>query len=143
MKRVALAVALVMGLGISQAHAQMDQAESLQKQNVFGKVISDIKESARTVHEISKENLAAEKEMSRMWHEKAIEPSPEFEKFKQANGLKNKTQVVIGNFKDSCKEYSEKESERRSKIKSQDFYRTLMEELRKSREAIINYGYKG
>ena len=63
MKRVSLVLALVLGLGLSQTRAQeFEQAiESPQKQGVIGKVFGDMKESARTVRQINKENFSAGK----------------------------------------------------------------------------------
>jgi len=133
MKKVMLSVALVLGLGLTQAHAQEQAAtevESLKKQSVVGKIFDDLKESTRAVHEINKENLVAEKEASQARLAKATEHSPDVEKFKQAKGLKNKTRVVAENIKEGCSKNSEKEKERRAQIRSHESYRTLLEQQR-------------
>jgi len=135
-----LSVALVLGLGLTQARAHEKaaslQAEKSKERGVVGRIIDDLKESTRTVHEISKENFAAVKEASKAMHEEAAEPSPEFVKFREAKGFKNKFAVLTESFSESCKEYSEKEKERREQIKSHEAYRTLMEEQRAIRFVI-------
>ena len=133
MNRVILSVVLALGLGLTQASAQTEKAASVQAENqkeqgVVGKILDDLKESTRTVHNLSKENLAAEKEAFRTRHSEAIEPDPEFEKFRQAKGLKSKMAVVSDSFKESCRENSEKEKERRGQIRSHDSYKALLEE---------------
>ena len=134
MKKVVISVALVLGLGMTKVHAQVEQAEPVQaetqkEQGVVGKIFDDLKESTRTVHEINKESLAAQKERSKAWHEEATEPNPGFVKFREAKGLKNKMAVVAENFRESCKETSVKEKERREQIKSFESYRTVCNSL--------------
>ena len=148
MNRVMLSVALALGLGLSQARAQTEQAANVQAENpkeqgVVGKIIDDLKESTRTVHNLSKENLATEKEAFKTRHSEAIEPDAGFEKFRQAKGLKSKMAVVTENFKETCRESSEKEKERREQVKSHDSYKTILEEQRARREVTISGGYKG
>jgi hypothetical protein len=120
MKKLVLSVALVSGIGLIQARAQ----------GVVGKIIDDLKENARTVHQINKENLAAEKEAYQ-------EMFPDAVKFWQAKGFKNKTKVVAESIKEGCREYSEKERERRDQIKSFESYKDLLEKQRETREAMI------
>ncbi|MCL2683591.1 MAG: hypothetical protein FWE63_08980 [Bacteroidales bacterium] len=81
--------------------------------------------TTRTVHEINKESFATQKERSKTWHEEATEPNPGFVKFRETKGLKNKMAVVAENFRENCKEASEKEKERREQIKSFESYRTV------------------
>jgi len=143
-----LSVALALGLGLMQAHAQTEQAAAVQAENpkeqgVVRKIFDNIKESTRTVHEINKANLAAEKEAYRARHSEAIEPNPGFEKFREAKGLKNKMAVLGESFKESCRENSEKEKVRREQIKSHEAYRTLLEEQRTNRGATPYSGHKG
>jgi hypothetical protein len=138
MKKVVISVALALGLGTIQARAQEEQATEVEaKQGVVGRVFDDLKESTRTVREINRENLAAEKEMFRAKHAEAIEPDAGFEKFRQAKGLKNKMQVVAANIGESCRENSEKEKLRREEIRSHNSYRNLLNEQREKREATI------
>ena len=143
MNRVMLSVALALGLGLTQAHAQTEQAENPKKQGVVGKIMNDLRESTRTVHEISKENLAAEKVAFKKRHTEAVELDADFVNFRQAKGLKNKMAVVAESFRENNREVSEKEKERREQIKSHDPYRTLLEEQRAKRETLMSNGYKG
>jgi hypothetical protein len=148
MNRIMLSVALVLGLGITQARAQVEQAAELQAENpkeqgVVGKIIDDLKESTRAVHEINKQNLAAEKAAFRARHQEAVEPDPGFEKFKEAIGLKNKMAEVAENFRESCRENSEKAKVSREQIRSHETYRLNLEEQRAKREAMISRGQKG
>ena len=134
MNRVMLSVALALGLGLMQARAQTEQAANVQAENqkeqgVVGKIIDDLRESTRTVHEINKQSLAAQKETSKARHSEAIEPSPGFVKFREAKGFKNKIAVVSENFRETCRESSEKEKERREQVKSFDSYRTVCNTL--------------
>ena len=143
-----LSAALALGLGLMQSHAQTEQAAAVQaekskERGVVGKIFDNIKESTRTVHEINKENLAAEKEASIARHSEATEPNPEFVKFREAKGLKNKMAVVGESFKESCRENSEKEKVRREQVKSHEAYRTLLEEQRTNRGAMPYRGHKG
>ena len=143
MKRIVLSVALVLGLGITQTFAQEEQAsnsESLKNQNVVGKIFDDLKESTRAVHEINKAGFAAEKDAFRARHEQAVEPNPDFVKFREAKGLKGKMAVVGESIRESCREVSEKEKERRERIRTHESYRMLMEEQRVRREATISRG---
>jgi hypothetical protein len=142
MKRVVMSLALVLGLGMTQAIGQeVEQAiESQPKQGVVGKIIDDLKESTRTVHEINKENVAAERQAFRARHSNATEPNPDFVSFRQAKGLKNKWCVVVASISEGCRENSEKERERREQIRSHEGYRTLLEEQRTKRETAINRG---
>ena len=127
MNRLVLSAALVLGLGLTKVHAQVEQG-------VVGKIFDDLKENTRTVHEINKQGLATQKETFRARHEEAIEPNPEFVKFREAKGLKNKMTVVAESFRESCKEASEKEKERREQIKSFEAYRTVCGSLYASKD---------
>ena len=127
MKRVVISVALVLGLGTIQARAQEEQAAVAEsKQGIVGKIFDDLKESTRAVHEINKESFAAEKSAFRARHAEATEPNEGFEKFREASGFKGKMQVLSENFKESCRENSEKEKERRAQIKSHESYRATI-----------------
>lgn len=134
MKKLVLSVALLLGLGLTQARAQAMEAsanESQRKQGVAGRIIGDLKANTRTVHQINKENLAAEKEAFRTMH-------PELVKFREARGLRNKMQVIGENLREGCREASAKERERREEIRSFEAYRTLLDEQRKWRTDALN-----
>ena len=131
MRRLVLSVAVVLGLGMTQARAQVEQAAAVEaKQGIVGKIFDDLKESTCTVHEINRENLAAEREAFGVRHSQATEPNPGFARFRAANGFKGKMSVLAGNFKESCRENSERERERREQIRSHESYRTLLEQQR-------------
>ena len=130
MNRVMLSVALALGLGLSQARAQTEQAAPVQAENpkeqgVVGKIVDDLRESTRTVHEINKQSLTSQKETYKAIHEEATAPDPGFVKFREAKGLKSKMAVVAESFRENCKIASEKEKERREQIKSFESYRTV------------------
>ena len=105
--------------------------ENLKKKNVVGKIIDDLKENTRTVHQINKENLVAVKDA--YW-----KANPDMLKMKEAKGFKNKVKVVANSMKNACKETSEKEKERREDIQSHESYKNLLKEQREKRETIIN-----
>jgi hypothetical protein len=143
MKKVIISVVLVLGLGMKIARAQkIEQAiESQPEQSIVGKILGDMKESTRIVHEINKENIAAEREAYRTMYAQFTKPDPDFVKFKNAKGLKSKMQVLSEIFKENCHENSEKEKEFREQIMSHETYKTLLEEQRKRREAVISGRY--
>jgi hypothetical protein len=129
----------VLGLGLTQVRAQEGEVATLQtetpkEQSVVGKIIDDLKENTRTVHEINKQNLAAEKEAFRVRYEEATKADPDFKKFRQAKGLKNKMAAVTENIKEGCRENSKKERERREQITSFKSYKNLLAEQRTKRE---------
>ena len=134
MKKVVFLVALALGLGMTKVHAQVEQAEPVQakiqkEQGVVGKIFYDMRESTRTVHEINKQSLAIQQERLKEWYDEATELDPGFVKFREAKGLKSKIAVVAENFRENCKETSEKEKERRGQVKSFDSYRTVCNSL--------------
>ncbi|MDR1543004.1 MAG: hypothetical protein LBS50_01060, partial [Prevotellaceae bacterium] len=95
-KAAALTAALALGMGFAQAQtAQTVENENPKKQSVVAKIINDLCESTRAVHEINKENLFAEKAAFQ-------ENNADFVEFLQAKGLKNKAKVVAQNIKDGC-----------------------------------------
>jgi hypothetical protein len=142
MLRKLFLVFLALGIGLSQINAQTEettQVESPKKQNVVGKVFSDMKESARVVNEINKENITAEKAAFSERHDALTEPDPAFAELRETKGLKNKIKVVFASIRENCKENSEKEKEFRAKVQSHETYRNLLAEQHERREAAI-YG---
>ena len=107
MKKVISVVTLAVA-GIT-AQAQVEQViteemkaqatENLKKPNVVEKIIDGFKESIRNVHQINKENLAEVKEASVAIHAEAV-TNPDFEKFRQTKGFKNKARVVAENMRE-------------------------------------------
>ena len=74
----------------------------------------------------NKASFAVEKDAFRARHEQAVEPNPDFVKFREAKGLKGKMAVVGESIRESSREVSEKEKERREQIRTQEPYRTIM-----------------
>jgi len=131
MTRVSLVV-VVLALGMTQAFGQeVEQTlENQPEKGVVGRIVDDLIESTRNVHEINVENFAAEREAFGERHAQATEPNPGFARFREASGFRGKMQVLAENFKESCRENSEKERERREQIKTHESYRTLLEQQR-------------
>jgi hypothetical protein len=107
------------------------------KKGIIGTITEGFAESTRTVREINRENMAAVKADSKANFQAATAPDPGLVKFKQAKGFKNKVRVIGKNIKDGANAASEKERERRAEIQSHEAYRTLLEEQRIARQAII------
>jgi hypothetical protein len=128
-KMAALTAALVLGMGFAQAQtAQTVDNENPKKQNIVAKIIKDLRESTRTMHEINKVNFAAEKAAFQ-------ENNSDFVAFLQAKGLKNKAKVVAQNIKNGCETATEQEKTRRAKIQSHEAYKKLLQEQREKRAA--------
>ncbi|MCL2817667.1 MAG: hypothetical protein FWD39_04695 [Clostridiales bacterium] len=109
----------------------------MENKGIIGKVAEGFAESTRTVHQINKENLAAVKADTKANFAEATAPDPGFEKFKEAKGFGNKVKVIAENIKEGARENSEKEKERRTEIQSHDSYRTLLEDQRAKRQAVV------
>jgi hypothetical protein len=138
MKKVVISVALALGLGLMQARAQEEQPVTNDAgKGVVGRVADDLKESTRAVHEINKENLAAEKEAAAVRHADATKPNADFQEFKKAKGLKRKSKVVAESIGESSRQNTEKERKRRKQIQSHEAYGNRLEEQRESRETAI------
>ena len=110
---------------------------------IIGKIVDDIAENTRAVHEINKENFAAVKADTKANFKNATVPDPGFEKFMQAKGIGNKAKVVVENIRESAKENSDKEKARRAEIQSNDPYRTVLEDQRTGRQDIITHPNEG
>ena len=102
------------------------------------KIINGFKNSAATVNKINKENLAEEKRAFKKRHTQVTESNPDIAKVREAKGFKNKLKAIGENIKQSAKENSEKEKQRREKILSHESYKNLMQIQREWREIIIN-----
>jgi hypothetical protein len=109
----------------------------MENKGIIGKVVEGFAESARTVHAINKENLAAVKADSKANFEAVTASDPGFEKFKQAKGFMNKVKVIGENITEGAKAASEKEKELRAEIQSHEAYRTILEDGRGRRQATI------
>ncbi|MDR1544637.1 MAG: hypothetical protein LBS50_09600 [Prevotellaceae bacterium] len=102
--------------------------ENPKKQSIVAKIINDLRESTSAVHEINKENLAAEKAAFQ-------ENNADFVEFLQAKGLKNKAKVVAKNIKNGCETAAEQEKTYRAKAQSHEAYKKLLQEQRERRTA--------
>ena len=109
----------------------------MKEKGIVEKIVDDLVENTRTVHQINKENIAAVHADTKANFAEAAAPDPGFEKFKEAKGLGNKVKVIAENIKEGAKENSAKERERRAEIQSHDSYRTMLEEQRAKRQAAI------
>jgi len=124
-----------LGLGMTQAPTEFEQEcttepESSRKQNLVGRIISDMKESTRNIQAINKENSVAIKYAYREMHIAVTEPHPGMVKVKEAEGLKNKIIAIGMNIKESANEQSKKEKIRHEQIKSHESYKNLMQQVR-------------
>ena len=101
MKKVISALTLsVIGLTVQAQTEGLEDlkgtaTENLKKKNVVGKIIDDLKENTRTVHQINKENLTALKDA--YW-----EANPDMLKLKETKGFNNKVKVVAESMKNNC-----------------------------------------
>ena len=89
------------------------------------------------VHKINKENLAAVRADSKANFAEATKPDPDFERFKNAQGLGNKVKVVVDNIKEGAKEAGRANREQRDAIRTHEAYQTVLEEQRKKRQESI------
>ena len=82
MTRVSLVV-VVLALGLTQAFGQeVEQTlENQPQKGIVGRIVDDLIESTRNVHEINVENFAAERAAFGERHAQATEPNPGFARF--------------------------------------------------------------
>lgn len=109
----------------------------MKNKGIIEKIVDDLMESTRAVHEINKENIAAVHADTIANFEEAATPNPDFVKFTEAKGIGNKVKVIVENIKEGAKENTEAERVRRYEIKSHNSYKTLLEEQRTERQATI------
>jgi len=95
----------------------------------FSKAFDDIKESAKKQHEIDKENFKAVKDDSKKRFEEAKKVDPDFQEFKDAEGLVEKAKVVMSHIERDGKAIAEKNREN---------YKQMLEEQRKRMNDTIN-----
>lgn len=95
----------------------------------FKKAFEDMKESAAAQHEIDKTNFEAVKADSKARFEEAKKVDPDFQEFKDAEGLKEKAKVVMSHMERDGKEIAEKNREE---------YAKMLEEQRKNMNDTIN-----
>ena len=93
------------------------------------KAFADMKESAAKQHEIDKENYEAVKADSKARFEEAKKVDPDFQEFKDAKGLKEKTKVVMSHMERDAKATAEENREN---------YKKMLEEQRQHMNDTIN-----
>lgn len=95
----------------------------------FGKAFEDMKENARKQHEIDKENFEAIKADSKERFEEAKKVDPDFQEFKDAEGLVEKAKVVMSHMERDGKAIAEENREN---------YREFLKEQREKMNDTIN-----
>ena len=100
-----------------------------EKKGFFGRAFDDMKESAAKQHEIDKENFEAIKADNRARMEEAKKVDPDFQEFKDADGLVGKAKVVLSHMERDGKKIAEENREN---------YKKMLEEQRKNMNDTIN-----
>ena len=95
----------------------------------FGRAFKDMKESAKAQHEVDKANFNAVKADSKARFEEAKKVDPDFQEFKEAKGLKEKSNVVLSHMERDGKKIVE---ENRAN------YQKMLEEQRENMNRTIN-----
>lgn len=85
------------------------------------RAFNDMKENAQKQHEIDKENFEAVKADSKARFEEAKKVNPDFQEFKDAEGLKEKAKVVLSHMERDAKAINEE---------NQENYKKMLEEQR-------------
>lgn len=93
------------------------------KKGFFKRAFEDMKESAAEQKKIDKENFEAIKADSKERFERAKETTPDFQEFKDAEGLKEKAKVVVSHMERDAKEIAEENREN---------YKKMLEEQRQN-----------
>lgn len=93
------------------------------------KAFNDMKESAKEQHQIDKENFEAVKADSKARFEEAKKVDPDFQEFKDAEGIVEKAKVVMSHMERDGKAIAEENREN---------YKKMLEEQRKNMNDTIN-----
>lgn len=102
----------------------------MEKEKGFLKrAFDDMKESAKLQHEIDKENFQAVKADSKARFEEAKKVDPDFQEFKDAEGLKEKAKVVLSHMERDAKKIAEENREN---------YKQMLEEQRNNMNDTLN-----
>lgn len=101
----------------------------MEKKNFFSRAFDSMKESAKKQHEIDKENFAAIKEDSKAKFEEASKADPDFQEFKDADGLVEKAKVVLSHIERDGKKITEE---------NQENYKKMLEENREKMNNNLN-----
>ncbi len=100
-----------------------------EKKGFLKRAFNDMKESAKKQHEIDKENFEAVKADSKARFEEAEKVDPDFQEFKDADGLVEKAKVVMSHIERDGKAIAEENREN---------YKKMLEEQRQNMNDIIN-----
>ena len=100
-----------------------------EKKGFFKRAFDDMKESAAKQHKIDKENFEAVKADSKARFEEAKKVNPDFQEFKDAEGLVEKAKVVMSHMERDGKKIAEENREN---------YQKMLEEQRKNMNDTIN-----
>lgn len=100
-----------------------------EQKGFFGRAFDDMKANAREQKKIDKENFEAIKADNRARIEEAKKVDPDFQEFKDADGLVEKAKVVISHMERDSKKIAEENREN---------YKQMLEEQRKNMNDTIN-----
>lgn len=99
-----------------------------EKKGFLGRAFDSMKESAQEIHKIDKENFEAIKADSKARFEEAKKVDPDFQEFKDAEGLKEKTKVVLSHMERDGKRQAEE---------SRENYKKMLDEQRQNMNDVI------
>lgn len=100
-----------------------------EKKGFFKRAFDDMKESAKKQKEIDKENFEAIKKDSKERFNEAKKVDPDFQEFKDAEGLKEKAKVVLSHMERDSKIIAEENREN---------YKKMLEEQRQQMNNTMN-----
>ena len=100
-----------------------------EKKEFFARTFDDMKESAAKQREIDKENFEAIKVDNKKRFEEAKKVNPDFQEFKDAEGLMEKAKVVMSHMEKDGKKIAEENREN---------YKKMLEEQRQKMNDTIN-----
>jgi len=101
----------------------------MSKKGFFGRAFDDMKANAREQKKIDKENFEAIKADSKERFEEAKKVDPDFQEFKDADGLVEKAKVVMSHMERDAKDIAKE---------NQENYKQMLEEQRKRMNDTIN-----
>ena len=130
---------MIVSLCAATIFAQETEGSQTEKNGIIGRIIDDMTESTRNVHEINKENMAAVRAESKANFTAATTPNPTFVDFIQTKGFVNKVKFLAANIKESGKQVAANEGVRRSEILSHGSYRTTLEGQRTGQRVTTTY----
>ncbi|MBQ8681821.1 MAG: hypothetical protein IJ509_02815 [Bacilli bacterium] len=101
----------------------------MEKKGFFGRAFDDMKENMEEQKKIDKENFEAIKADSKARFEEAKKVDPDFQEFKDADGLKAKAKVVMSHMERDAKEIAQENREN---------YQEMLKEQRQRMNDIID-----